>query len=240
MGFGIKSIVKGVKKVGGGMIGGATGALVGGMKGGFKGAVRGAAGGSLPSSFIRNAYANRNAPAEGRAPLAPYKPIPVPNYSQDMQRYYQMTNNSVPAVQRMNPGMIQRGGYQGPTFANDRPQTSLGGGLMQPQMRGGRGVGGMIRRFMPGRSGPRPIMTGNYGRPPSGNITIPRGEFNPSSPNNPRLNMSLDPGAGPTGGMNGGGLMFQGPDRQLNPPGGGMDLYGNQLRSSGPRPMMVR
>ena len=80
---------------------------------------------------------------------------------------------------------------------------------------------------LPGRSpGPRPVTPnrgyngsgiGNYGQqnPPQGNITIPRGEFTPGSPNNPLLNMSLDPNAGSTGGINGGGMM-------------------------GPRPMMIR
>lgn len=187
MGFGIKSITKGIKKVGGGMIGATTGAVTGGLKGGFKGAARGAVRGGLPSSFVKNAVANRNASAgPSRAPPAPYKPIPIPNYSQDMQRFYQMTNNSVPAVQRLNPGMIQRGGYQGPTFVNDRPQTSLQQYNRQfpaPPQAKRHGIVGAIKgslQNLGGRSsGPRPMVPG-------------RGLSPQVQPN-----MSLNPNAGP-------------------------------------------
>lgn len=183
MGFGIKSITKAVKKVGGGMMGLGTGALVGGLKGGIKGAIKGGAGGFLPAGMA-DSMSSGIPPPSVRAPTAPYKPIEVPDYNSDMQRYYQMTNHSVPTVQRMNPGMIQRGGYQGPTFANDRGPVSLQQYNQRLPVRGGGGGGDMwtaaagavmqpqqSRNTVPYRGGGgvangRPVMTGGMTRAP--------------------------------------------------------------------------
>lgn len=145
---------------------------VGVAKSGLRGKIKGALINKVRGDV--RAPAATTAAATARSSANQYRPIPIPDYNSDMQRYYQMTNDSVPAVQRMNPGMIQRNGYQGPTFANDRPQT--------PLQRPPRGMSG----YSPIRSsGPRPMM--------------PNGGLRPQM--QPAQNMSLNPNAGSTGGM---------------------------------------
>lgn len=73
------------------------------------------------------AEAAAKAEADRKASVA-YKRVPPPDYNPGLQRFYRATNNSVPTVQRMNPGMIQRNGMQtGLMFMNDRAPVSLAG-----------------------------------------------------------------------------------------------------------------
>lgn len=141
----------------------------------------------------------------------PYRPIAIPNYGPALDRYSQMARNSVPSARPANLDMIRRGG-QGQRFASDRGP--MRGGLTGPRPPSGersrppRGMIGQLgglrpSRPMPPNRGYNGSGAGNYGRPnpPPGNITIPRGEFNPGGTSDPRLSMSLEPDAGYAGGM---------------------------------------